>query len=94
MFGTDLTVSGFNKSIHYCYICFQSRGRCCFETGNNRGRFTDLICIYNPRKCRSDLYHDRGVVCYTFEIEQFRPYIYGRRFVLVTDHRPLEYGYM
>ena len=41
------------------------RGRCCFESGNNRGRFTDFICVYNPRECRNELHHDReGVVCY------------------------------
>jgi len=34
---------------------------------------------------------EKELLALVYAVKHFRPYIYGRKFTLVTDHKPLEY---
>ena len=55
----------------------------------------DHACIYGSRCLRGPELrystYDRELLAIVFAKDQFRPFLYGRKFTVITDHEPLKH---
>ena len=59
------------------------------ELGNDHACIYASRCLRGPELCYST--YDRELLAVVFAKQQFRPFLYGRKFTVITDHEPLKH---
>jgi len=89
MWRTRLTISGLLETFHSNNQCFRNRGGILSQGEINKDRpIAYASRTLNDNEIKYDTY-EKEALAIMYCVKHFRPYLYGRKFTLVTDHKPL-----